>query len=106
MEAQFNLSCLTSNGISINSSPDLKRKVISLIFEDGEVHELVKSSGATERRKVFVWADESCMARYRELKLGNYEKTRGNPLLARKQVKTLSEIDAEIDEIISFYNEE
>lgn len=106
MEKPFDVQCLVDNGIAVAKTPNLTRKSIKLVFEDGEKIELLKPTSSTKVANDFVWRDEMQEMHQKELYFSDYDRSRGNPLLAYGQVSYLSQIDVAIDEILTFYSEQ
>ena len=104
MEKQFNVNCLTSNGIRVNSKPNVAKKSVNLDFGSGDVYKLSEAINETKGEKFYSWDDESINAKTQEVQLAYFDEARGNPLLSQELVDSLSGIDAEIEEILNFYN--
>ena len=105
MEKPFDVKCLIDNGIAVVETPNLTRESINLVFEDGERFELFKPTSSTKIVSDFIWKDEAQEKRQKELYFSEYQRSRGNPLLAFEQVSYLSQIDVAIDEILNSYSE-
>ena len=105
MKSNTILKCLTDNGIHVAQTPNTVRKSINLNFGSGEKYELSKPAVSSENTKRIIWKDESKAGKVEELRFSHLHDARGNPLLSLGDVTYLSEIDSQIDELLSFYSE-
>ena len=106
MKKAFNIDCLTKNGIRSNVKPNNTRKTINLVFDSGETVSIAKASPVAEKQgNAFVWKDEVRTLSTSELRLFDFDRARGNPLISTDNVKYMSDVDSDIDDIINFYSE-